>query len=466
MHKKPETVKSGETDDRVRLPSILGIRPGIYLSVLYGLVILTILFFLCVFPGLSRPGSRVSFHSEPWGAAIRVDGINRGAAPEELFLERGSRSVELVLPGFETRRLELEIPGRTFFSLFFPRRLRIRERLAAAEPLSVIAAAAGDYAAWSFIGEPTGAYQIPLSLSEGVYRGGSFLKKEERAEAAELIRAAARFTASQGSLRDLSRAKFLLDNGGLAPSSLTLVRSTGDILSWLSSTPGAKEWLGGLLSREAGALVLESAWVSAGDKAGGDAANPGAEGPSLIEAGGLLFRRVKESAGLYYCETTVDIDAWEGFVRARPEWALENIAGLMEQGLVTGDYLIPPGRDLDGSRTGVSWHGARAFCRWLSGELPPGFEGWEARLPGEAEWEAAGLSAAAGSSGSGGLWEWCGDPYAPFPSFPAGPGAVSAVSSPERTLRKSAMPRGSLPAEFCTPFVGFRPFLAPKGGEP
>lgn len=467
MRKRPETGKPGETDDRVQLPPILGIRPGVYLSVLYGFVILGVLFFLCVFPGLSRPGCMVSFRSEPWGAAIRIDGIYRGAAPEELFIEQGPHTVELVLPGFETRRLELESPGRIFFSLFFPRRLEIRERLVTGEALSVIAAAAEDYAAWSFTGEATGAYQIPLSLSEGLYRGGPFLKSGERAEAAELIRAAARFTASQASLRDLSRAKFLLDNGGLAPSPLTLVRSAGDILSWLSSTPGAKTWLGEILPRETGTLVLNSAWVSPAEDSGPANPGAGAEGPLLTGAGGLLFRRLAP-LDLYYCETTVDSGAWEEFLRARPEWAIENIAGLREQGLVTGDYLIPPAQGPEtGPRTGVSWYGALAFCRWLGGELPPGFEGWEFRLPGEAEWEAAEgfLTDQAYSGAPEGLWEWCADPYAPFPFFPAGPGAVAAVSSPERVLRKKSMPRASLPPEFCSPFVGFRPFLVPRDGE-
>jgi hypothetical protein len=454
MRKKPEIAGAGETGDRVRLLPILGIRPGVYLSVLYGLAILAILFFLCAYPGLSNPGSVIVFHSRPWGAAIRVDGVNRGATPDEIFLERGSHVVELALPGFETRRLELETPGRAFFSLFFPRRLTVNENLTTAAPLSVIAAAAGDYAGWSFTGEPTGAYQIPRSLSEGVYRGAPFLDRGERAEAAELIRAAARFAASRGSLRDLGRAKFLLDNGGLAPSPLTMIRSAGDILSWLSVAPGAGAWLGGFLSREIPDPAGDG--VPAGDAAPGAAgsgpAGPGLAGPPVIEAGGLRFRRLDTA---YYCETVVDTGAWEGFLRARPEWAMENMSKLKEQGLVTGDYLIAPAQAPEnGPRTGVSWHGALAFCRWLGGELPPGFESWEARLPGEAEWEAAGLPA-------GEVWEWCGDPFAPFPAFPAAPGAVAAVSSPERVLRKAAMPRGSLPPEFCSPFTGFRPFLVP-----
>jgi hypothetical protein len=484
MRKRPPPVGAGEVDDRVRLPPILGIGPGVYLSVLYGLIILAILFFLGLYPGLSRPGSVVSFRSEPWGAAIRIDGVNRGATPEDIFLERGSHTVELALPGFETRRLELESPGGIFFSLFFPRRLKVQENLTTAEPLSVIAAAAGDYAAWSFIGEATGAYQIPLSLSEGVYRGGPFLKGD-KAEAAELIRALARFTASQASLRDLGRAKLLLDNGGRIPSPLSLLRSTGDILSWLSSAPGADAWLEALLPPEAAARVRDSGGnfapaadpgsagmgrLQPGTGGTGSTVDPGTggtanQGPPSIEAGGLVFRRLEALPGLYYGETTVDSAAWEEFAGENPDWAAENIAKLREQALVSGDYLIPPAQG-EGPRTGVSWHGALAYCRWLSGRLPPGFEGWEVRLPREAEWEA--LSSGAGpSSGEGfstpeGLWEWCGDPYVPFPAFPAEAGAAAIVSSPERVLRKTGMPRASLPPEFCSPFVGFRPFLAPR----
>jgi hypothetical protein len=458
-------------EERVRLPPILGIRPGVYLAGVYGFIILVLLFFLCLYPGLSRPGSLVSFRSEPAGAAIRVDGVNRGATPEELFLERGPHRIEFVLPGFETRRLEPEIPGRAAFSLFFPRRLVLRETLVSPGPLAVIAAAAADYASWSFTGESTASYQMPLSLSEGVYRAGPSLEGEEYREAEEYIQAAARFAASQASLRDLGRAKLLLDNHGIVPSPLTLAQSAADTLSWLSAAPGASSWLAGLLPPEA----RFSPWAPSGGPESRDGLPGGPEsrdspsgGPEgappagLIELAGLRFRALGTGDSGYYAETPVSAGSWEAFVRARPEWAKENLAGLREQGLVSADYLLSPPAGGEAPLTGISWHAAAAFCRWLGEALPPGFEGWEIRLPGEAEWEAS-LSSASGAEG---LWEWCLDPYVPFPSFPASGRAAEAVSSPERVLRKASAPRGSLPPALCSPFAGFRPFLAPRQARP
>jgi hypothetical protein len=490
MRKRPETAAepTGAAGDQVHLPPVLGIRPGVYLSVVYGLVILGLLFFLCLFPGLSRPGSLASFDSEPRGAAIRVDGVNRGATPEEIFLDRGPHRVEFVLPGFEPRILELDAPGRTAFSLFFPRRLALKEVLVTEDPLSVLAAAAADYAAWSFTGEATASYQTPLSLSEGVYRAGPLPDQGERAEAAELIRAAARFAVTQASLRDLGRAKLLLDNGGLVPSALSLGRSAADIASWLSAAPGAAAWLGELLPPESAALVRASAWAREAEAA----ESPDGDSPSAEDGGAASGVTVaatnttnrtgtanaavpaREIAGLrflpwpaalsgagtpafYYAENPVDAGLWDAFLEARPEWKAENLESLLNRKLVNGDYLAEPG-EAGTPRTGVSWHAAVSFCQWLNGRLPPDFGAWEVRLPREDEWEARAAASPAG------LWEWCEDPYAPLYRFPAQRRALEALSSPERLLRSPRYPdaRGSLPPDLCSPFVGFRPFIVPR----
>jgi formylglycine-generating enzyme required for sulfatase activity len=158
---------------------------------------------------------------------------------------------------------------------------------------------------------------------------------------------------------------------------------------------------------------------------------------------------------------------------------------LTEQGLVNSEYLVDfdmnfptaVGRADAGINT-VSWHAANAFCQWLTGKLPASFSGWEVRLPTEAEWEYAAKSAQkwGGRGGilgmEGGAWEWCADPYSPLPFIAAPPEAIAAVGSPERPVRGgswlnaavsiNAETRAFLPPAVCSPFVSFRPIIAPR----
>jgi hypothetical protein len=494
-------------EDKIHLKPFLGLRPGVYLSLIYGAVILAALFFLLLFPGISRPGSLIEVESEPWGAAVRLDGVYQGTAPCEFFASRGSHSLELVLPGFESRKIDVQVPGRLAFSLFFPRRLNFGEQLSpekgktpqagGAVPgsfqgggaLGIATGAAAGYAAWTFAGEPTEAYQIPLSLSEGFYRAGPYLagNKGLIEDAGEILKAAARFALTRAALRDLVRAKALADNGGLAPSPLSLLRSAEDILSWFDeSAAGSGEtvpWLAGLLPAKfagpLGSLRYAHSGSTPENQAAGTAAefpgNPGeADRGRRISVGGLSFRKIPGGSPgeIYVCETGASAVSYEAFLEDEPSWRRDKLQDLAEQGLVNGDYLEPgPGGRGDPSeapvlRTGVSWYAASAFCAWLSRQLPPEMEGFEARLPTEAEWIACFRG-----NGGGEFWEWCADPYAPLAFLPASPAGIERVSSPERVLRGRAgssrqreqETRASLPPEFCSPFVSFRPFIVRAG---
>ena len=149
--------KQTEPEDIVKLKPIMGIRPGIYLTVLYSAILLTLLFFLLVFPGIKNPGAVLSIKTEPAGAAIRVNGVYMGTYNDKIFVPQGVHTIEAVLPGFEKESDVHHIPGRIFGSLFFPRRYPIEFTLKTSNEAAAFALAAADYAAWSFGGEPTAA---------------------------------------------------------------------------------------------------------------------------------------------------------------------------------------------------------------------------------------------------------------------------------------------------------------------
>jgi formylglycine-generating enzyme required for sulfatase activity len=205
----------------------------------------------------------------------------------------------------------------------------------------------------------------------------------------------------------------------------------------------------------------------------------------------------------YILDREVTRKMYARFLDDEAEWRRSNLAGLLEKGLVTEEYLkdfdSPGPEDLPVRY--VSYYAAEAFCRRLESALPSSLAGWSVRLPNEAEWEWVALAddpdggtfqtsdrrgpAAASSVNSldiydlsGNLWEWCKNWYYPADymvrenmnsagSSSSGidalaTGAEKAVRGGSWANRRDDMnirTRGSQPAAWCTPFTGFRPVI-------
>ena len=229
-------------EDRVVLKPVFGIKPGIYLAGLYGFLIIIALFFILLYPGLSKPGVVLSVSSEPSGAAFFVDGVYQAATPATVFVPKGGHEVTISLPAFDAWQQEITVGNRAFASLFFPKKVSIAGTLTAPNPAAAFALGASEYAAWSFAGEPTAAYQIPQPLSEAAYRAGAAAGAsgpQTRAAMDQTLKAAGRFASNRASLRDLIRAKCLVDNAGIPPSPLTLLSSAEAAAAYLSANPHA-----------------------------------------------------------------------------------------------------------------------------------------------------------------------------------------------------------------------------------
>jgi hypothetical protein len=461
-------------EDGVRLKPVLGVRPEVYVSAFFVLLLVAAFFFLLVFPSLTNPGGIVSFRSEPFGAAVYVDGVYAGQTPCDVFVAQGDHAVTLAMNGFHEGATAVTVKNRRPGSWL--RREEVRLTLDEDSPNAALMASAREFAAWSFTLEPVEVYQIPLVLSEGAYRSGADAD-DGAAQAQEILAGAARFTRSRAGMKDLTRAYLLSGNAGNAPSPLSFVSSAKDALLFLQDNPESAAWLAAVLSSGARNAVMNSAWYEAANLAvdRAEAANAVPGEPRQITVGSSVFVHVNDD--LWAARTPVTAAEFALFTEANPDWRVENTETLAAEGLVTADYLTGVETDTRypaPAVSGVSWYAAAAYCRWLTSVLPASLSssGWTVVLPTEAQWKAASLRA--GVSGMGTIWEWCADPYAPFPAFRADASVIEEIGSPEKLVRGASWvkpppererqryiqkARGSVPPESSTPFVSFRPVL-------
>jgi hypothetical protein len=413
-----------------------------------------VLFFLLLFPGLKNPGAVLTVKTEPAGAAVRIDGVYMGTAGSKIPVQKGTHTIEAVMPGFESQSAVEEIPARYLGSLFFPLRYNVEFTLKTSDPVAAFALYAADYAEWTFAGEPTASWQIPMSLSEGAYRAGHV--KEPSYEMQQILLASSNFAVTKAAVRDLIRAKILLDNCGNAPSPAALVNSISGILEFLSENSNSAKWLSKVLPREQASVIEASDWLKNRSRA---PLNPLiSSATESVRMAGVDF--IRFSSGFMISENPVSRSLFETFLNENPEWR-EHQIDYFPQEITTYPWDID--KDII---TGVTWYVAQAFCDWIALRMSVP-AGMEVRLPTEEEWTAAANSI--GNMKNLG-WEWCADPFAPLQIATVSPQAKQAVGSPERSLRgrqtqSSAETRASLPPDLSSPIVTFRIAIAPKWSE-
>jgi iron(II)-dependent oxidoreductase len=527
----------------VKLKPVLGIKPGTWLTALYGLALLLVVFFTLFYPGLHRRGSYLVLKGEPSRVTVLVDGKYAGSTPCTVFVSRGTRTVRLEKPFYSVVEGPVEVPGRIFATLIVPQRRTRDYRLALQDAPGLLAWALDDFARNPIIPEI-----ISMTVRDIVssYRGD--VPAEIAQQVSSFLDNAMFLISNEQQVRELLVARSILaaSGGFLTPQSalglvdqITQLQVKYDNLpSWAiltSSKDRAKQVIATPWSSAYAARYLAAVTSLAQERA------PAASGSSVslsgvifrpVPAGTLLMGRddVQSALGknidqfmahpvdierFYLAETEVTNRQFQSFVDARPEWKPSNRDALLSTGLVSNGYLASwiddryPSGSADLPVTGVSWNAATAYCAWLQTGLAPARPGVVVRLPSEAEWEwaargglrgkpyptgetpgrsilfATGVTGPgpAGSSEpngyglrdmAGNVWEWCADSYAPGVYLissldPVANRRIAAdlPETSEKVVRGGAWNnekellrvygRGSQPAEWCTPQLGFRP---------
>jgi iron(II)-dependent oxidoreductase len=439
MSKKDAPSSAGEPQRAtVELKPILGVRPGIYLTVIYGLILVLVVFFVLFYPGLRNRGSYISIDVRPGYATVKVDGVFAGTAPSTIFVKNGSRKIEVGKAFFSTVTKNLVVHGRVFATLFVPSRQRVTVDLSIMDLKGLVEHAVDDFSrnpsvpqivsdtAWAAYGKTSyNLEDLTTGLYDFVDNCMYFMNPA--------LDISSTTTTAEKQLVELLRAGTRISSFGtfLTPSNfISFVNKSIQIKEKYENSPS---WLLLALSREHGKSLTSSNWLLGHFAAYRNDLSRyyqpnlyytpgGAGGGAVAIIGGVRFRSIPpgtivmgkddnlEALGksidlllphpvsitpFYLSETEVTNRQYKLFLDDTPKWRHANLAMLVQVGLVSDGYLsdwlndLPPAGKEDMPLTTVSYDAASAYCEWLTQAMHAQFPGMIARLPAEVEWEWA-----------------------------------------------------------------------------
>jgi hypothetical protein len=418
----------------VTLRNHLGIRPQVYVPLIWGVILVAVLLSVLVIPGVRHPGEEVTITSVPEGAQIEVDDQHRGTTPATIFMAEGMHDI-VITAGTAAKRVEAEIGRRVVGSLLFPKRRTYNVVLDDPEIETAIQSGVAEFARWSLMGEPSAQFQYApvghdtarrLWASEEIRNGSPHGRNELNRFRRDLVSHAA-----QWQTRDLMAATMRVAAPGALPTPGSISETVQYFIQLDNDSTSFARLVWDLTPADEvfRAPLTDTAWAErridelstallAGSLAPDERAIPVAR---VIELQGIRFSRVP--AGSYILGYPLRDESDQGvpvsfpqafwiqdreltrgdfarFVRQEPHWAPENRSQLVAEELVQSEYLSdwPPEWDTafaTGSAGSeplryVSWYALDAYVSWLnevSTGTAPGMDGSRFVLPSAAHWE-------------------------------------------------------------------------------
>lgn len=419
----------------VSLKPILGIHQRIYVPVIWALIVAILLFWVTLRPGIVHYESIVSFDSEPDHASVYVDGTRLGATPLILPVSAGERTVEFRHPYAPIFTETIEIPGRRFLSLFFPKRISIAAALDGYMYEDAHRASVIDFSRWSTVGIPSAQFQFPWIASEealwcveaaekGVSQIDSgwiedyLVHTSSPMQFADLVGAVAGYATKGGFFDSASLSRTVeyfiqldADSTNLPQLSATLLSATpaGGVIE-TSEWYGKSEEIRGS-SLLAASLELDEGPRDTGNRSRFFTSDGGVTSSLFVEIHGgryienyplrsnTLFGISREIGDFSLQATEVSRREYAFFVAENPQWAPENRETLIFEGFAEEGYLSDwisasggtyswNGGGADDPVSNVSVYAAEAYAEWFTDKFLSG-SGLTAGLPSKTEWEYA-----------------------------------------------------------------------------
>lgn len=409
----------------IKLKTIRGMKPRVYVPAAWIALIILVVFLLLVLPGLRKNGTFLTVDTLPPDAEVIFDGVRLGSSGSPLFAPRGSAELVVHKFGYTDHIETVDMRGRVFASRLFPRKQQIQINLTALESYDALSQGLYEFSAWTSTGPESGRYAIPSSLTtaarEAVSGGASEIDRGVLSESALPS------SLDERHLSDLFRAESIIASGGGPPSLSSLVSLAGFAAGTLSDHPGYASSIAVLIDRErltgSGLTDLADDEATIREMALAEYENYYAQSPGIRRstygpysfvtfpaqkapagdleavASGYDFRTGARPAYVSVPDFTiatreVSNSEFAAFTAEKSEWAVENRDELVLRELADETYLDDwtaagpaPGSE-DMPVTGISWFAAEAYTRWFTEKYLTD-TGRTARMPDEYEWEVA-----------------------------------------------------------------------------
>ncbi len=422
----------------VKLKPIFGIKPGIYLTIIYSIIVILALFLILILPGLKNNGVSLSVETVPSGAAVYVDNIYRGTSPVTFFTKKGKRQFRIEKKYFETSKFTDNIGGRIIGSLLFPKKYSVSKNIKLNDTEGFLSQRFTELSSFALIEDYYDHYQMPHLISKTVsefvegstdntnrplynflYAMRVNLGSPEMVE--DYIRAVKLMTSANliKNKSEVSDMKVLFDffkdennTKGLMLSILKAY-SKGDqkaIMSTLSSFVDINSELKTLINNYQNEKIINRPVLNGKKIAVNNLNFIGVSSGSFFTGSNLpdsteklledislsSFPHTEKVNVFFILDREITRGEYSLFLKENPSWKPENIKYLLENKLANENYLAFQDMTFKTKPiANISWYAASAYCQWLESKLPQNISSYSVRLPSEAEWEAAAIINAA-----------------------------------------------------------------------
>jgi len=416
---------TNESDVKVRLKPIFNIKPGVYLTGLYLLILLVILFFIFVFPGIRNYGSKFSFTSKPESTLVFVDNQYRDTTPCSIFIKSGNHKIVLKKKYFQSITLNKKVSGRLFFSLILPRREHVLQSMVLVEPEKYLKKRFSEISGYALMNDFYDGYQYPPLITQTVKEFSEGSDPEKLPLLYDFLYSMRMNFGNPALVKDLkSGIDLLLPDENKDKSEFDTIKTfytahgfktNGLLLSYLAAIPSDKREqvekelaadsdIKKIIASLPGKKTLHvenssglknisfNGFSFIGIPGGNFTSGVLPQNSTDILADNVLqsFPHQETVRSFYMQDREVTAGQFQQFLNDNPGWDKTSISELIKKKYVTEDYLTnynPQARDVPVSN--ISWFAADAFCRWLTEQLPKRLSKFEVHLPTEAQWEWA-----------------------------------------------------------------------------